>query len=475
MKSHPQKIVNSCLNRRSLLAHAGMGIGALALLDLNRRWLGSDNPLAPSEMHHPAKAKAVISLFMHGGPSQVDTFDPKPLLQQYAGKTLPPGVADLNLECTRASEAKLLASHRSFRRCGESGIEMSDLFEHLPKVADELAVNRSCYHTEFNHAPALYLTHTGSSQMGRPSLGAWTTYGLGSESEELPGFVVLRDGPLKGGPVTYGNGFLPAIHSATELRSGGTPILYLNPPDELRDSDQRRILDFSQSLNRRFQQSYKHDNALESRIAAYELAYRMQSTAPEAVDLNQETASTKSLYGLDKDETRSFGTQCLNARRLVERGVRFVQLYHGGGGDGWDTHGENDAKHVRNGKQIDKPIAGLIADLKARGMLDSTLVIWGGEFGRTPTSEGSAGRDHNPYGYTTWMAGGGVRGGTIYGATDEFGFRAVEGRVQVRDLHATILHLLGLDHARLTYYFQGLEQRLTQIDGDCRVIHEVIA
>ena len=475
MKNHTQKIGNSYLNRRSVLAHAGMGIGALALLDLNRRCLGSDNPLAPSEMHQPAKAKAVISLFMHGGPSQVDTFDPKPLLQQYAGKTLPPGFADLNLEFTKASEAKLLASHRSFRRCGESGIEMSDLFEHLPRVADELAVIRSCYHTEFNHAPALYLTHTGSSQMGRPSLGAWTTYGLGSESEELPGYIVMRDGPLKGGPVTYGNGFLPAVHSATELRNVGTPILYLNPPDTLRDSEQRRVLDFSQSLNRRFQQSYKHDNALEARIAAYELAYRMQTTAPEAVDLSQETEQTKSLYGLDQDETRSFGTQCLNARRLVERGVRFVQLYHGGGGDGWDTHGENDAKHVRNGKQIDKPIAGLISDLKARGLLDSTLVIWGGEFGRTPTSEGSAGRDHNPYGYTVWMAGGGIRGGMIYGATDEFGFRAVEDRVQVRDLHATILHLMGLDHSQLTYYFQGLEQRLTQIDGDCRVIREVIA
>ena len=475
MKNHTQKIGNSYLNRRSLLSRAGMGIGALALLDLNRRCLGSDNPLAPSEMHQPAKAKAVISLFMHGGPSQVDTFDPKPLLQQYAGKTLPPGFADLNLEFTKASEAKLLASHRSFRRCGESGIEMSDLFEHLPRVADELAVIRSCYHTEFNHAPALYLTHTGSSQMGRPSLGAWTTYGLGSESEELPGYIVMRDGPLKGGPVTYGNGFLPAVHSATELRNVGTPILYLNPPDTLRDSEQRRVLDFSQSLNRRFQQSYKHDNALEARIAAYELAYRMQTTAPEAVDLSQETEQTKSLYGLDQDETRSFGTQCLNARRLVERGVRFVQLYHGGGGDGWDTHGENDAKHVRNGKQIDKPIAGLISDLKARGLLDSTLVIWGGEFGRTPTSEGSAGRDHNPYGYTVWMAGGGIRGGMIYGATDEFGFRAVEDRVQVRDLHATILHLMGLDHSQLTYYFQGLEQRLTQIDGDCRVIREVIA
>lgn len=457
-----------------MLAHAGMGIGALAFLDLNQRCSGFENPRSLRDTHHPAKAKAVISLFMHGGPSQVDTFDPKPLLLQQAGKTLPPSFSNLNLEFTKASEAKLLPSQRRFRRCGESGIEISDLFEHLPSVADELAVVRSCYHTEFNHAPALYLTHTGSSQMGRASLGAWTTYGLGSESEELPGYVVMRDGPLKGGPVTYGNGFLPAVHSATELRNAGAPILYLDPPETLRDSDQRRILDFSQVLNRRFQQAYSHDDALESRIAAYELAYRMQTTAPEAVDLSGETEHTKSMYGLDREETRSFGTQCLSARRLVERGVRFVQLYHGGGGDGWDTHGENDAKHVRNGKQIDKPIAGLIADLKARGLLESTLVIWGGEFGRTPTSEGSAGRDHNPYGYTVWMAGGGIRGGTVYGSTDEFGFRAVEDRVQIRDLHATILHLLGLDHSRLTFYFQGLEQRLTQIDGECRVVRELI-
>ncbi|HBH53399.1 MAG TPA: DUF1501 domain-containing protein [Planctomycetaceae bacterium] len=474
MHSSPDSLEHQSGNRRSWLARAGMGIGALALLDLNRRCPAAETPLASRETHHPAQAKAVISLFMHGGPSQVDTFDPKPLLNEHAGQPLPASFANLNLEFTKASEARLLPSQRRFRRCGESGIEMSDLFEHLPGVADELAVIRSCHHTEFNHAPALYLTHTGSSQMGRPSLGAWTTYGLGSESEELPGYVVLRDGPLKSGPLTYGHGFLPAVHSATELRNTGAPILYLDRHATLRDSDQRRILDFSQTLNRRFQKAYSHNTVVEAQIAAYELAYRMQATAPEAVDLSQETDRTKSMYGLDQEETRSFGTQCLNARRLVERGVRFVQLYHGGGSDGWDTHGENDAKHVRNGRQIDKPIAGLITDLKARGLLDTTLVIWGGEFGRTPTSEGSAGRDHNPYGYSVWMAGGGIRGGTVYGATDEFGFRAVEDRVQVRDLHATILHLLGLDHTRLTYYFQGLEQRLTQIDGESRVIREVI-
>jgi hypothetical protein len=285
----------------------------------------------------------------------------------------------------------------------------------------------------------------------------------------------MRDGPLKGGPMTYGNGFLPAVYSATELSLSGTPIQYLDRPQSIGGDDQRRVLDFSQRLNRHSLAEQNNDDPLSARIAAYELAYRMQSAAPEAVDLTRESESTKALYGLDNNLTRSFGTQCLSARRLVERGVRFVQLYHGGGGDGWDTHGGNDSKHLRNGRQIDKPITALITDLKARGLLDSTLIIWGGEFGRTPTSEGADGRDHSPYGYSVWMAGGGIRGGTVYGATDDFGFRATENPVQVRDLHATILHLLGLQHDKLTYYFQGLQQRLTQIDGDSRVIREILA
>lgn len=462
-------------SRRQFLSKAGMGIGSLALLDLMEREAGAAaNPLAPALPHHPPRAKAVISLFMHGGPSQVDTFDPKPLLTKYAGQTLPPSFSNLNLEFTKTSTAKVLASRRSFRRCGRSGIEISDLFEHLPRVADELAVVRSCHHTEFNHAPALYMMHSGHRLMGRPSLGSWAVYGLGSMSETLPGYVVMRDGPLKAGPNTYGNGFLPAVYSATEVRMTGTPILYLDRPETMEAQDQRRVLDFAQQLNRRNLATRSADAMLSARIAAYELGYRMQSAAPEAVDLSHEPQSVKTLYGLDDEVTRPFGTQCLNARRLVERGVRFVQLYHGGGGDGWDTHGANDAKHVRNGRQIDKPIAGLITDLKARGLLDSTLILWGGEFGRTPTSEGSDGRDHSPYGYSIWMAGGGIRGGTVYGATDDFGFKAVENPVGVRDLHATILHLLGLNHEKLTFYFQGLQQRLTQVDGESRVIQEIL-
>jgi hypothetical protein len=305
------------------------------------------------------------------------------------------------------------------------------------------------------------LALAGSPLMGHASLGSWASYGLGSASENLPGYVVMRDGPLKAGPTTYGNGFLPAIHQATELRSSGAPILYLDRLETISGTDQRRVLDFSQQLNREYLSRQKEDSDLAARIEAYELAYRMQSSAPEAVDLSNEPNSMKPLYGLDDGASRSFGEQCLRARRLVERGVRFVQLYHGGGGDGWDTHGGNDSKHLRNGKQIDKPITGLIIDLKARGLLDSTLVIWGGEFGRPPTSEGSDGRDHSPYGYTVWMAGGGIKGGPVYGSTDDFGFRAEENPVQVRDLHATILHLLGLQQDKLTYYFQGLQQRLT--------------
>jgi hypothetical protein len=463
-------------SRRELLRKAGMGIGSLALLDLmSREAKAATHPLAPHATHHAPRARAVISLFMHGGPSQVDTFDPKPLLAKYAGQTLPASFANLNLEFTKTSTAKVLASKRTFRKCGDSGLEISDIFEHLPRVADELAVVRSCHHTEFNHAPALYMAHSGTRLMGRPSLGAWSMYGLGSESDNMPGYVVMRDGPLKSGPTTYGSGFLPAIYSATELRMTGAPILYLDRPDSMGIDDQRRVLDFSQQLNRQYLAAHNDDSNLSARIAAYELAYKMQSAAPEAMDLSQEPSSVKLLYGLDNDVTRSFGTQCLNARRLVERGVRFVQLYHGGGGDGWDTHGANDAKHLRNGKQIDQPIAGLILDLKARGLLDSTLILWGGEFGRTPTSEGSDGRDHSPYGYSVWMAGGGIKGGTVFGATDDFGFNAVENPVQVRDLHATILHLLGLEHEKLTYYFQGLQQRLTQVDGESRVLRELLA
>jgi len=464
----------SSLSRRDLLARAGLGFGALAACGLLGREASAGHPLAPRPGHHRPRAKAVISLFMHGGPSQIDTFDPKPMLARYAGQTLPESFGNLDLEFTKTSTATVLPSRRAFARHGASGLEISDLYPRLAAQADRLAVVRGCHHTEFNHSPALYFLHGGNRQMGRPSLGAWCTYGLGSEAEDLPGYVVMRDGPLKGGPETYGAGFLPALHQATELRADGPPILHLARSAGSPPLDTRAILDFAQRLNRDHAALRPGDDRLSARIAAAELAFRMQSAAPEAIDIARETAATHRLYGLDRDETRPFGTQCLIARRLVERGVRFVQLYHGGGNVGWDTHGNNDGQHRINALQTDQPIAGLLADLAARGLLDSTLVLWGGEFGRTPTSEGSDGRDHNPYGFSVWMAGGGVRGGMAHGATDDFGFKAVDEKVPIRDLHATILHLLGLGHEELTYLFQGLEQKLTGVEP-ARVIRELLA
>ena len=464
----------STLSRRDLLAKAGLGFGALAALGVLGRDVSAAHPLAPRPGHHRPRARAVISLFMHGGPSQLDTFDPKPMLARYAGQTLPESFGNLDLEFTKTSTAKVLPSRRGFARHGESGLEISDLYPRLAAHADRLAVVRSCHHTEFNHSPALYFLHSGNRQMGRPSLGAWCTYGLGSEAEDLPGYVVMRDGPLKGGPETYGAGFLPAVHQATELRNVAPPILHLGRSANSPPLDTRALLSFAQTLNRHHAALRPGDDRLSARIAAGELAFRMQTAAPEAIDLARETAATHRLYGLDRDETRAFGTQCLIARRLVERGVRFVQLYHGGGNVGWDTHGNNDGQHQINALQTDQPIAGLLEDLAARGLLDSTLVQWGGEFGRTPTSEGSDGRDHNPYGFSVWLAGGGVRGGMAYGATDDFGFKAVEKKVPIRDLHATILHLLGLGHEELTYLFQGLDQKLTGVEP-ARVIRELLA
>lgn len=464
----------STLSRRDLLAKAGLGFGALAALGVLGRDVSATHPLAPRPGHHRPRARAVISLFMHGGPSQLDTFDPKPMLARYAGQTLPESFGNLDLEFTKTSTAKVLPSRRGFARHGESGLEISDLYPRLAAHADRLAVVRSCHHTEFNHSPALYFLHSGNRQMGRPSLGAWCTYGLGSEAEDLPGYVVLRDGPLKGGPETYGAGFLPAVHQATELRNVAPPILHLGRSANTPPLDTRALLSFAQTLNRHHAALRPGDDRLSARIAAGELAFRMQTAAPEAIDLARETAATHRLYGLDRDETRAFGTQCLIARRLVERGVRFVQLYHGGGNVGWDTHGNNDGQHQINALQTDQPIAGLLEDLAARGLLDSTLVQWGGEFGRTPTSEGSDGRDHNPYGFSVWLAGGGVRGGMAYGATDDFGFKAVEKKVPIRDLHATLLHLLGLGHEELTYLFQGLDQKLTGVEP-ARVIRELLA
>jgi uncharacterized protein (DUF1501 family) len=411
---------------------------------------------------------------MQGGPSHIDTFDQKPLLKKLHGQPLPASVMDgLQLQFTK-NDAAILGSPQTFRKCGASGIEIADTYPHLQSCADDLAVVRSCYHDSFNHAPAQYMLNTGSARMGHPCLGSWVTYGLGSESENLPAFVVMATtGDVKGGPPVFGHGFLPGTYQPTVLRNAGSPVLYLDAPGQL-GKGQHDVVDLVQWLNQEHRAARGEDvDDLSSRIASYELAFRMQSAVPEAVDLNKETRATKELYGMNEPISAKFGTDCLIARRLVERGVRFVQIFTGSAGaDDWDAaHADNDKTHRDMARRVDKPMAGLLRDLKSRGLLDDTLVIWGGEFGRTPIADGRypdkrAGRDHNPYGFTTWLAGAGIKGGKVIGATDEFGFRAVEDRVHINDLHATVLKLLGLDHQKLTFLFQGRAQRLTDVGGE---------
>jgi Protein of unknown function (DUF1501) len=458
-------------SRRQFLKRAGGGMGALAL-----EWLiheeqargGSHppGPLSPRSPHFSPKARSVIYLFMHGGPSHLETFDPKPDLQRLAGQPLPSSFGAVPTR-RKVAHNPLLATRRRFRRCGQSGIEISDFLPHLAECADDLAVIRSCWADSVNHPQAVYEINTGSILMGKPSLGSWVSYGLGTENQDLPAFLVLPDpaGGIKGGPPAYGAGFLPASHQGTLIRGGDRPILDLNAPDGISPETQRGVLDLIGRLNEHHLEERGTDAELEARIQTYELAFRMQSAAPEAVDLAGESAETKRLYGLDQARTAEFGTRCLLARRLVERGVRFVQLYSGDV-NGWDAHDDVETNHATMCGRTDKPVAGLLKDLKRRGLLESTLVIWGGEFGRMPMSESGKGRDHNPHGFCHWMAGGGVKGGTAHGATDAVGLRAEVDRVHVHDLHATILHLLGLDHTRLTFLHNGRDDRLTDTAGE---------
>lgn len=446
-----------------MLTQSGMGAGMLSLAHLLARDASAQNgrranPLAARPPHFPAKAKNIIWLFMHGGPSHVDTFDPKPTLTEFDGKSPPAEFHKLNLQFTDVSKQKLMASRFKFKRYGESGTQMCDGFRRLGQHADDLTVIRSMHHEVFNHTPGIFLMNTGDSRMGRPSLGSWLSYGLGSESDDLPAYVVMNDGPLKPGPRVWSNGYLPALYQGTNIKSGPSPIANLRPTHEMSSVDSRKTLDLAQWLNQRHSDLRPGDSNLEARIASYELAFRMQSAAPEAVDLRRESKATRELYGA------GFGQQCLVARRLVERGVRMVQIYNGCGPDGWDTHGGNYDQHVKLIKGVDQGCAGLLADLKQRGLLDETLVVWGGEFGRTPTTEKGNGRDHSPYGFSMWLAGGGVRGGQTIGATDDFGFRAIDKKVHLHDLHATILKLMGLDPERLTYRVAGLDQRLIGVE-----------
>jgi len=464
-------------SRREFLTRAGGGFGGLALYsllqeeglldprDADAASPASRNPLSAKRPHFAGKAKSVIFLFMDGGPSHIDTFDPKPKVNEFAGKPLPKTIKRV-ITPMGVSENPLLASKRTWKRYGESGIPVSDWYPHVGECADDLCVIRSCQADGLNHVGSVCQMNTGSILAGRPSLGAWVSYGLGTENRNLPSFVVLLDNPKEppGGTRVWGTGFMPATYQGTRFRSGAEPILHLKTPASVSDLQQKRKLGFINQLNRRHLTTRPGDGELEARIASYELAFRMQAHAPQAVDLSQETRNTQKLYGLNEKRTASFGRNCLLARRLVERGVRFVQLYSGSGSK-WDAHSKIEKNHTLHCGETDKPIAGLLKDLKRRGLLDETLVVWGGEFGRTPMSEKGDGRDHNPYGFTMWFAGGGVKGGRIIGATDDFGMHAIEDRAHVHDLHATILAAMGVDHTRLIYPHQGRPERPTVNEG----------
>jgi hypothetical protein len=456
--------------RREFLRRAGGGIGMMAL-----QWLLCSDPAAAAlpPTHHPPRAKRMIWLFMHGGPSHVDLFDPKPELTRYAGQPLPASFGEVMTRRNVAANP-LLAPLRPFRPRGESGLEISDFLPHLARHADDLCVIRSLHGDSVNHPQSVYQMNTGSILMGHPSLGSWLAYGLGSENSDMPAFVVLPDpgGGLKGGPAAWGSGFLPATYQGTTMRAGPTPVLHLSPPSEISDAQQRSTLELLRRMNRRHWIERDRDDELAARIDACELAFRMQLAAPEVVDLSQETAQTLSLYGIDQAATRDFGQRCLLARRMIQRGVRFVQVYSGDT-NGWDAHQDVAKNHGEYCLKTDLPIAGLLEDLKRTGLLEETLVVWCGEFGRMPMSEQGSGRDHNPWGYCGWIAGAGVRGGRAHGATDAIGLRAETDRVHVHQFHATLLHLMGLDHRRLSYAHNGLEERLTG-PAEVEIVHELV-
>jgi hypothetical protein len=444
---------------------AGIGLASMLCEDRLRAGDGHD-PFAAKTPHHAPTAKSVIWLFMEGGPSQIDLFDPKPKLKELDGQPLPDSLKPRTTAMPGTSLNGLMASRREFKQYGKSGIWVSDWYPNIAQHVDDLAVVRSCWADGINHAGSVLQMNTGSILAGRPSMGAWVTYGLGSSNRNLPSFVVLIDDrTVVGGPKNWGSGFLPATYQGTQFRQGPTPLLHLERPSTTSDAQQRGKLEILKRLNEIWSEDKKEDSELEARIRSYELAYQMQSAAPEAVDLHRESESTRKLYGLDNEATAAFGTNCLLARRLVERGVRFVELYCGSG-SGWDAHNDLEGNHSKWCRVSDKPVAGLLADLKARGMLKDTLVVWGGEFGRTPFSEKSKGRDHNPWGFTIWVAGGGVKGGQYIGTTDELGMRAVDQPVHVHDIHASILHALGLNHVHLTFMHNGRAERPTIVAGE---------
>ena len=488
MPTHPHFFADqpACgCSRRDFLRTTGQGFGMLALAGL----LGKEaaaakslNPLYPHPAHYPAKAKSVIWLFMNGGPSQVDTWDYKPELEKHDGQELKGFDATTGFFVNEVGP--LMKSPFAFKQHGQSGTWVPEIFPHIAQHVDDIAFVHSCHTETNNHSPALFQINTGMNRMGFPSVGAWVTYGLGTESQNLPGYVVMYDtlgrGLPKGYSQNWGAGFLPGIFQGTALNAQGDPIDNLKRPAVMTDAQQRRQLDLLASLNLHHFEQRPGELELSTRIESFELAYRMQMAAPDALDYESEPAHIKQLYGLDNEKCTHFAKQCLMARRLVERGVRYVQIYSGGEENekSWDGHLDIETNHRGFAAETDQPIAALLTDLKQRGLLDETLVIWGGEFGRLPLVQraqggSQSGRDHNPHAFTTWFAGGGVKGGTHYGETDEVGHKAAVDPVSVNDLHATILHLLGMDHERLTYRSNGREFRLTDVAG--RVVHDIIA
>jgi hypothetical protein len=454
------------ISRRRVLAQFGNGFGLLALGGLlaeARTDAPSLDPLAVRPPHHTPRAKRILFLFMGGGPSQLDLFDPKPRLTADHGKPLPFEKPKL----ARTTTENLMASPFRFHKCGRSGVEVSELLPHIGSCIDDVCVLRSLWADNVNHPNACLQMNTGEQIFSRPSLGSWVLYGLGSESQNLPGFVVIC--PNGQDAALWGSSFLPAAFQGTRVADLKRPIANLANP-RLPADRQRRQLDLVRRLNELHRREREEDSRLEARIASFELAFRMQVEAPDAFNLDAETKETKRLYGIDQPRTEAFGKQCLLARRLVERGVRFVQLYSP---MDWDHHTGIKTALPANCLGMDKPVAGLLRDLKSRGLLDDTVVLWGGEFGRTPVAQKGDGRDHHPFGFTMWLAGGGVKGGLAHGATDEFGWNAVENKVHVHDLHATLLHLLGIDHERLTYRYSGRDYRLTDVHG--KVVKEILA
>lgn len=460
-------------SRRQMLRNASAGFGALALHGLlgleSRGAIHSQGPLSPKQPHFKPKAKRVIFLFMHGGPSHVDTFDYKPLLTRDDGKPLPFAKPRI----VSSPTDNLLASPWKFRQYGQSGLWASDLFPHVAKHVDKLCMLNAMHGSNSRHGGALLELHTGSDTFIRPSMGSWVTYGLGTENQDLPGYVTLCPSLSHGGVNNWSSGFLPAAHQGTPLGTSSIPAEKVAIPfisGSTPSIAQRREIDLIQEMNREKLAESGPDLALEGRIESFELAYRMQAAAPELQDISRETEETHKLYGLDNPQTKNFGRLCLMARRFAERGVRFIQCSHS---YKWDQHGGLKGDHTKNALEVDLPIAGLLTDLDRRGLLDDTLVLWGGEFGRTPAGQGRDGRDHHPQAFTMWLAGGGVKGGFVHGKTDEYGYYGVEDKVHFHDLHATVLHLLGMDHKRLTYRHAGRDFRLTDVHGE--VIKNIMA